>query len=117
MPIYEYRCPRCRKKSSHFFRSFSLAEEASPRCAHCGAGDLVRTVSRVIVHRSSRGLDDMEDVDENDPKSMARWLRGAREEMGEDMGPEFDEALEQMEAGNLDALDEMDEDGFDDDDL
>jgi len=58
----------------------------------------------------------MEDVDENDPKSVARWLRSAREEMGEDLGPEFDEAMDELEAGNLDALDELDEDGFDDDD-
>jgi len=41
------------------------------------------------------------DVDESDPRSMARWARRMRDEMGEEMGPDFDEAIEQMEAGEL----------------
>ena len=41
------------------------------------------------------------DVDEGDPRSMARFARRMRDEMGEEMGPEFDEAIEQMEAGEF----------------
>ena len=37
------------------------------------------------------------DVDENDPKSVARWARKMGKEMGEEMGPEFDEMVERME--------------------
>ncbi|MDZ4277675.1 MAG: hypothetical protein U1B78_00895, partial [Dehalococcoidia bacterium] len=41
------------------------------------------------------------DVDESDPRSMARFARRMRDEMGEDMGPEFDGAIEQMEEGHV----------------
>jgi len=38
------------------------------------------------------------DVDENDPRSMARFMKKMGREMGEDAGDDLDEALE--EAGN-----------------
>jgi hypothetical protein len=44
----------------------------------------------------------MSDVDENDPRSIARWARRMQRSMGEELGPEFDEMVEQMEAGQLD---------------
>jgi hypothetical protein len=39
------------------------------------------------------------DVDENDPKSMARFMKKMSGEMGEEMGPEFDEMVGRLEAG------------------
>ncbi len=108
MPIYEYRCQACSKRTSVFVRSMSTAVHA--KCEHCGSRRLSRLISRVAVSRS-RGADDFDesmlaDVDENDPRSMARFARRMRDEMGEDMGPEFDEAVAQMEAGQM-----PDEDG------
>lgn len=41
----------------------------------------------------------LSDLDENDPKSVARWMRRMSREIGEDMGPEFDEAIDRIEAG------------------
>jgi hypothetical protein len=38
-------------------------------------------------------------VDENDPKSMARWARRMGSELGEDLGPEFDDMVDRLEAG------------------
>jgi hypothetical protein len=39
-------------------------------------------------------------VDENDPKSIARFMRKMGDQMGgEDLGPEFDEMVNRMEAG------------------
>ena len=38
-------------------------------------------------------------LDENDPKSMARWMRKSGREMGEDLGPEFDEVVDRLESG------------------
>ena len=105
MPIYEYRCHTCRKRTSVFVRSIGAA--VRPRCEHCGGRRLRRLVSRVTVVRSGGGdLDDfgermLADVDESDPRSMARWARRMRDEMGEEMGPDFDQAIEQMEAGQL----------------
>jgi hypothetical protein len=51
--------------------------------------------------RSSRiDLDDAASMpDETDPRAMAQWARRMSEEMGEDMGPEFDEMVSRMESG------------------
>ena len=105
MPIYEYGCRDCRKRSSVFVRSMSTAVKA--RCEHCGSAKMVRLISRVAVGRSSSGSPDdfdesmLADVDENDPRSMAKFARRMRDEMGEDLGPDFDQAIEQMEAGEM----------------
>ena len=39
------------------------------------------------------------DLDENDPKSMARMMKKMGTEMGEDLGPEFSEVVDRLEAG------------------
>jgi len=39
------------------------------------------------------------DLDENDPKSMARWMRKMGDEMGEDLGSEFGEVVDRLESG------------------
>jgi putative FmdB family regulatory protein len=104
MPIYEYRCQACGKRSSVFVRSMSTAVKAA--CEHCGSRRMSRLISRVVVPRSKSSLDDfnesmLADVDENDPRSMARFARRMRDEMGEDLGPDFDDAIAQMEDGQI----------------
>jgi hypothetical protein len=39
------------------------------------------------------------DLDENDPKSMARWMRKMSAEVGEEMPSEFDEVIDRLESG------------------
>ena len=42
----------------------------------------------------------MGDIDENDPKSVARMMKRMGKEMGDEFGgPEFDEAVEELERG------------------
>jgi hypothetical protein len=42
-------------------------------------------------------------LDESDPKSMARWMRKMGKELGEDVaGEDFDQMVDEMEAGGLD---------------
>ena len=41
------------------------------------------------------------DLDENDPKSIARWARKMSGELGEDIGPEFDQAVDELESGQM----------------
>ncbi len=110
MPIYEYRCPNCKKKVSIFFRSLSGVDHASARCPHCGSGGLMRLMSRVRVIRGSSKstdsdggdfADDMLDgLDENDPRSMGRLMRTMAAESGEEMPPEFDEVVGRLEKGD-----------------
>lgn len=106
MPIYEYRCHSCRRRVSILWRSFSEAAAGQPICPHCGGRELTRLVSKVAVLRSEESrLDDLADpsslgdLDENDPKSIARWMRKMSRETGEDLGDELNEVVERLEAG------------------
>lgn len=104
MPIYEYRCNHCRRRVSILVRSY--ARPVSVRCDRCGSEDVRPLISRISVVRSEESrLESLADpsnlagLDENDPKSMARWMRKMSGELGEDLGPEFNEVVDRLEAG------------------
>ena len=105
MPIYEFRCSACRKRSSVFVRSINTS--ISPSCEHCGSREMSRLFSRVAVLRGeesfSDGIDEssLGDVDENDPRSVARWVRKMSSQMGEPLDSEMEADLERMEAGEM----------------
>ena len=106
MPLYEYRCRRCGRLTSLLVRAYQ--PPASPSCKHCGSNELQRTITRVAVLRSEESrLESMADpshfgdVDENDPRSVARWARRMGAEMGEDLGDDFGEMVERMDAGEM----------------
>lgn len=108
MPIYDYRCTTCRRRASLYYQTFSAAAAAMPACPNCGSTDLQRLVSRVSVMKSEESrLDDLADpsalgdIDENDPRSVARWARKMGDQLGEDLGDEFHEMVDQMEAGEM----------------
>ncbi len=109
MPIYEYRCEQCARRFSVFWRSFADVDETKVYCKRCGSNQVHRLVSRVRVVRSEDSrLEDMADpsawgdLDENDPKSMGRFMRKMMSEMGDEageLGPEFEEVVDRLEAG------------------
>jgi len=106
MPIYEYTCHDCRRRVSLLWRSFADAESREAVCPRCSGSHLTRLVSRVSVIRSEESrLDSLADpgaldgLDENDPKSLARFMRKMAGETGEDLGPEFEEVVDRLEAG------------------
>ncbi|TMD08350.1 MAG: zinc ribbon domain-containing protein [Chloroflexi bacterium] len=49
MPIYEYRCGKCGKRSSALLPRFSAPD---PPCPHCGSKDVERLVSTFATVRS-----------------------------------------------------------------
>ncbi|MCX6026360.1 MAG: zinc ribbon domain-containing protein [Chloroflexi bacterium] len=105
MPEYEFRCLDCKRVVSLHLTIVEY-ESAAPTCPHCGGAHLRRKIGRVRMARSEESrletLSDPSswgDVDENDPQSMARMMRHMSQETGEEMGPEFDEAVDRMEAG------------------
>ena len=119
MPIYEYRCADCRKKVTVL--TLRVSEVVDPVCEHCGGRNLSRLMSRFAMLRSEDDrLDDLSDpaalgsVDENDPKSMARWMRKMGQELGEDAGEGFDGMVDELEAGDGDGSDEGPASGEDD---
>jgi len=103
MPIYEYECEGCRRRVSVLVRS--LSGQVSPRCPRCGSAELRRLMSRFATVKSEdarlESLADPSqfgDIDENDPKSMARFMKRMGQEMGEDMGDDLDEAMDEAMA-------------------
>jgi len=116
MPVYEYRCPRCRRRTSSYFLTF--AEVRAPACPRC-AQSMEKLVSLFSTVKSEEArTEEMSDpsmfgdLDENDPRSVARWARRMGRELGEDLGPEFDEMVDAVERGEdpaaLDDLGETD---------
>ena len=106
MPIYDYRCEGCRRRLSLLFQTYAAAEHVA--CPHCGSRELSRLITRFAVMKSEEsrldGLADgagFGDLDENDPRSMARWARRMGDEFGEDLGPEYQDMVDQMEAGEM----------------
>jgi putative FmdB family regulatory protein len=107
MPIYEYRCSKCKKKVSVL--TLRVSEAVNPECDRCGSKDLSRLMSRFATVKSEESrLDALSDpsslsgLDENDPKSMARWMRKMGKELGEEFsGEDFDQMVNEMEAGNM----------------
>lgn len=102
MPIYEYRCEDCHRRSS--FLIFDSNKPFSGKCGHCGSARLSRVMSRFAVVRSEESrLESLAepskwgDVDENDPKSVSRWMKRMGKELGEDLGEDFGQAVEEAE--------------------
>lgn len=99
MPIYEYECQGCRRRVSLLIRTPQAAE--APRCPRCGSAELSRLMSRFATVKSEDArLDSLSDpssfgdLDENDPRSVAQFVKKMGSEMGEDLGPDLDAAMD-----------------------
>lgn len=108
MPIYEYRCEDCGRVSE--FLLIRTTDASELRCKRCRSPKLSRVLSRVRVLRSEESrLESLADpskwgdLDENDPKSVSKWMRRMGKELGEEVGDlnmdEMEEAIEKEAAG------------------
>ncbi len=103
MPIYEYFCEDCHKKSS--FLLLRVSEEIDPFCKACGGKRLKRLISRVSIPKSEEkrmeGLLDpskFSDLDENDPKSIEKIMKKMGRELGDDFEQSMEEALHESQS-------------------
>jgi putative FmdB family regulatory protein len=108
MPIYEYHCADCRRAVSLLV--MRISDPTPPVCPRCGGTQLRRLMSRFATVRSEEDrLDSLADpsslggLDEDDPKSVAKWMKKMGNEMGEDLGDDVDEALDQEAGGDFEA--------------
>ena len=110
MPIYEYDCSDCRRRVSVLVRTLATVSDA--RCPRCGGAGLTRLMSRFATVKSEdarlESLADSSsygDLDENDPGSVARFMKKMGKEFGDDLGDDFGSAVDE-------AMDEVgDDDG------
>ena len=108
MPLYEYRCLDCKKPSTVLV--MSLANQAPAACSHCTSARVERILSRFASPKSEEArLEALTDssnlagLDENDPQSMARFMKTMGEEMGGDIGDDLSEAMESDETGPIES--------------
>ncbi|MCP5515741.1 MAG: zinc ribbon domain-containing protein [Verrucomicrobiales bacterium] len=126
MPIYEFACPKCRVIFS--FLSKRVNPERQPTCPRCGNRKLVKEVSRFAMlkgvtepkdpgaegeepeispadeARMMRAMSeleqDMDHLDENNPRHMAHMMKKMKEAMPAGMMPkELDVAIKRLEKG------------------
>ncbi|HEU4368391.1 MAG TPA: zinc ribbon domain-containing protein [Methylomirabilota bacterium] len=100
MPIYEYECGDCRRRVSLLIRTVAAA--AAPACPRCGGANLTRLMSRFATVKSEdarmESLADSAaggDLDENDPGSVARFMKKMGREFGDDLGDDFESAVDE----------------------
>ncbi len=105
MPIYEFECRRCHRKTTALVMSRERIGEV--RCRACGSAELEKLYSRFASPKSEDArLESLADpsamggLDENDPKSVARFMKKMGQEMGEDVG-DIEQAMEEESAGGL----------------
>lgn len=104
MPIYEYICLECGKKFTLF--KLNIVEKDEDRCPFCGSTSIKKLVSKVkFVMSEDERLEKLADpsnwsgFDENDPKSIAKFMKKVGNELGEDLGPELEEVVGRLEKG------------------
>ena len=118
MPVYEFYCADCHTIFN--FLSRRVNTEKRPACPRCERAELERQVSHFAVSRGRReepveGISDldeeklekammglageMEGVDENDPRQMARFMRRFTDATGMNLGPGMEEAIRRLETG------------------
>ena len=104
MPIYEFECLDCHRKTTALVMVRERISEV--RCKKCGSANLEKLYSRFASPKSEdarlESMADpsaMGDIDENDPKSVARFMKKMGREMGEDFGEDIDQAMEDEMAG------------------
>jgi len=85
--------------------SYSEYGTKTVHCKHCNSENVQRRIGRIRIAKSEESrlesLADPSQLDglEDDPKAMGRMMRQMSQEMGEDAGPEMDEVIDRLEAG------------------
>jgi len=106
MPIYQYNCSDCAKKVDVFFRSVATAQNGSAKCPECGGTKLDRVMSTFARRKTT--MQRLEDVDHvrdaaalqsNDPGAFAEWAKRTGKDWDEELGTNWEELAERVEAG------------------
>lgn len=106
VPIYEYECQECEAVSG--FLVMKKKDEKNITCLRCGSRKMSKVVSRVTYHRSEG--DRLEEFDTGkrqgeefykDSRNIGLWAKKRAKELGADLGPQFDEIVENARTGKI----------------
>ncbi len=118
MPVYEFYCRDCHALFNFLSRRGNTTKH--PACPRCGRPELERQVSLFAISKNREApaddgfsdLDEskmeeamaalageMEGVDENDPRQLARMMRKMSEVTGLNLGGGMEEAIRRLEGG------------------
>ncbi len=118
MPVYEFYCIDCHTIFNFLSRRVNV--DKRPSCPRCGRPELDRRVSLFAVSKGRKeepvdGMPDldeeklekammglageMEGIDENDPRQLARLMRRLKDATGLNLGAGMEEAIRRLEAG------------------
>jgi putative FmdB family regulatory protein len=107
MPIYEYFCHECRKRSTLLV--LSLSSSVPPACKHCGSLAVERLMSKFSSPKSEEARlaslsdpDNLDGLDENDPESVSRFMKHMGDEMGEDVEQDVEAMMDSADSGASD---------------
>ena len=104
MPTYQYICNHCQKRFEVYL-TYAEYEQAEVACPNCHCTNVRRRIGRIRIARTEESrLENLMDTDnldgiEEDPKALGRLMRQMGSELGEEMGPEFDEVVSRLESG------------------
>jgi putative FmdB family regulatory protein len=106
MPVYEFFCPSCRRKSTFLVKSASFFQ---PKCSVCGNTDIKRVISSFAYHKSLSTV--YEESGEpgqaagsdyyKDPRNIGRWAEKKFKDMGMEMPGEIKRKIRAAREGEL----------------
>jgi putative FmdB family regulatory protein len=106
MPVYEFFCPACRKKSSFLARTISSFE---PKCSICGSTDVTRLISTFAYHKSFNAINEESGESSmfsnpdyyKDPRNIGRWTEKKFKQMGMELPSEIQQKIQAAREGEL----------------
>jgi putative FmdB family regulatory protein len=107
MPIYEFICQACHKRSSHFVRSIN--QSFSPVCPACGGKELTRAISTFAHHKSIKTIHEESGEPSvsapwefyKDPRNIGRMTEKRFQDMGIDMPDNVKQTIQAAREGEL----------------
>lgn len=101
MPLFEYQCEDCRLKNTLLVYSWS--KDSDRTCQHCKGSNLTKLISRFTQGRSwGESLswvpngETLNDVNEDDPRSIDQFMGRIKQEMGGQVTPDFNEMRQEL---------------------
>jgi putative FmdB family regulatory protein len=106
MPIYEYRCNKCRKEFSQLFLNPKQIRHV--KCKFCNGSNLTKLLSSFSVHLTEESrlsnfdtLKPPGDYFYKDSRNIGLWAKKRMKELGVDLGPKMDEIVEKGRTGKI----------------